>query len=801
MKHPRRTHPDTTIVGARPPADGKFLARLPQGIEVLVRKASVDPAFKQALLADRPTAASGIGLELSSSEQALLKAVPDSQLRAIIEATVVEPGIRPAFLGRTAAVMLAALSAGATIPEARPDSRGAEPHANVQTVASTDGEARNADQRRREKERPVQPGGAPDRWTRLRRLSDSLLTGELPAKDSAYLERLTLSRLREQQRRERADSLRAEEQSAIAVVLNLRDKLDEAEGAHADSVLLDGDSARTAEGAAVKAELDSAIAELVRVRARLLETTDPGAIFERGDIAREWHRGRRAKPEPETYLAGSIPLLPYSRTAEENKRLADQLEQVLSDRQRIRNAERVERAHAALDGPTQDSIARAEDEHRSAALAGLRVRLDTLAQQRRELQAALRRAEGAHADTVLQSKGRARTVQGMQAHRQLASLDQTVGDVRRQISALEDPLGHMKRELDELQHRLRVQDPAYGTMGMRGMRIPTPVERWLSLRIDSLYLALNRYGRRHPPLPERPSESDSAAAQATLDVRMETALHVRRERRSQTEMLMREVDELRKEIAEITEKLRKAEGEHADSVMASQRAPGSERSRRLAEELAKSSFHLKAAQRELQRMTDPEGYVAYLTEESERAKCELRELTRFEELLKDSVELRQAFQKEGNRQRHLDSLLLEQARAELRIGVLRDSMEVVKGQDDNQAAQLRERSKELRAFLRELRFRIDKAANIAGWMDRHISNLKHKLRNDHPEYKADATPADPAALALQSEIDSTKAEREAVMRQQKLISDFLGPLLDMEQSSWGESSYWPGKGYVRDKER
>ncbi len=38
----------TTIVGGRPPGSGQRLGPIPRGIEVLVRKASVDPEFKRA---------------------------------------------------------------------------------------------------------------------------------------------------------------------------------------------------------------------------------------------------------------------------------------------------------------------------------------------------------------------------------------------------------------------------------------------------------------------------------------------------------------------------------------------------------------------------------------------------------------------------------------------------------------------------------------------------------------------------------------------------------------------------------
>jgi hypothetical protein len=99
----------TTIVGGRPPGPGKSVGAVPRGIEVLVKKAAVDPGFKALLLAERSAAAAEIGLELSDAEVAMLDGVPVEQLEAIIANTTVSPKIRPAFMGRAAAVMLAAL--------------------------------------------------------------------------------------------------------------------------------------------------------------------------------------------------------------------------------------------------------------------------------------------------------------------------------------------------------------------------------------------------------------------------------------------------------------------------------------------------------------------------------------------------------------------------------------------------------------------------------------------------------------------------------------------------------------------
>lgn len=102
----------TTIVGGRPPGAGQGLGPIPRGVEVLVKKASVDPSFRDILLERRAEAAREIGLELDPAEVMMLRAVPAAQLQAIIAKAVVPQAHRRAFLGRAAAAMLAALGFG-----------------------------------------------------------------------------------------------------------------------------------------------------------------------------------------------------------------------------------------------------------------------------------------------------------------------------------------------------------------------------------------------------------------------------------------------------------------------------------------------------------------------------------------------------------------------------------------------------------------------------------------------------------------------------------------------------------------
>ena len=106
---PEKEAVTTTIVGGRPPGSGQPVGDIPRGIEVLVKKASVDPDFKALLLERRAESATAIGLVLDPAEVMMLGAVPGEQLEAIIARTTVPKKHRRAFLGTAAGAMLAAL--------------------------------------------------------------------------------------------------------------------------------------------------------------------------------------------------------------------------------------------------------------------------------------------------------------------------------------------------------------------------------------------------------------------------------------------------------------------------------------------------------------------------------------------------------------------------------------------------------------------------------------------------------------------------------------------------------------------
>jgi hypothetical protein len=101
----------TTIVGGRPPGSGKNMDAVPRGIEILIKKAAVDASFRKTLLDDPIYAAEAIDLKLQDAEAAVLKSIPNTTLDRMIASTKVQPKIRQAFMGYTAAVMLAALTA------------------------------------------------------------------------------------------------------------------------------------------------------------------------------------------------------------------------------------------------------------------------------------------------------------------------------------------------------------------------------------------------------------------------------------------------------------------------------------------------------------------------------------------------------------------------------------------------------------------------------------------------------------------------------------------------------------------
>jgi hypothetical protein len=86
------------------------MSRIPQNIEVLIRKAAVDDDFRELLIDGRTAAAEAIGLALEPAEAMMLGSVPAAQLQKIIAETSVPQEHRRTFLGHAAAAMLAAMA-------------------------------------------------------------------------------------------------------------------------------------------------------------------------------------------------------------------------------------------------------------------------------------------------------------------------------------------------------------------------------------------------------------------------------------------------------------------------------------------------------------------------------------------------------------------------------------------------------------------------------------------------------------------------------------------------------------------
>lgn len=99
----------TTIVGGRPPGCGSPIGPIPRGLEILIKKAAVDPEFKKLLVEQRSAAASQLELTLEPAEAAMLDSVPIAQLEAIIAATKVPEETRRKWLGKVTVAALVAM--------------------------------------------------------------------------------------------------------------------------------------------------------------------------------------------------------------------------------------------------------------------------------------------------------------------------------------------------------------------------------------------------------------------------------------------------------------------------------------------------------------------------------------------------------------------------------------------------------------------------------------------------------------------------------------------------------------------
>jgi hypothetical protein len=105
-----------TIVGGQPPPHRhRSTVDVPVGLERLLYAAAVDAEFREVLLRERETAARARGFSLRDSESAMLRTVPEAQLRAAIDSvdTTTENLERRTFLRAVAASAVTLAAGGA----------------------------------------------------------------------------------------------------------------------------------------------------------------------------------------------------------------------------------------------------------------------------------------------------------------------------------------------------------------------------------------------------------------------------------------------------------------------------------------------------------------------------------------------------------------------------------------------------------------------------------------------------------------------------------------------------------------
>lgn len=113
---------------------------IPVGMEQVIFLAAADQGFREELLAKREQAAEARGLSLSESERAMLRMIPEAQLRASIEGMDVSEGNlrRRAFM-RAVAVGAAAITATETLAGCGDDTDVPLPDAALPDASPTRG--------------------------------------------------------------------------------------------------------------------------------------------------------------------------------------------------------------------------------------------------------------------------------------------------------------------------------------------------------------------------------------------------------------------------------------------------------------------------------------------------------------------------------------------------------------------------------------------------------------------------------------------------------------------------------------
>lgn len=96
-----------TIVGGRPQAQKSTRNNIPRGLELLIKRASIDSEFKSALVQKRSELLKELGITLDETEKNILECVPIDHLTRMIEATEVPPSQRKAISSGSVAAMIA----------------------------------------------------------------------------------------------------------------------------------------------------------------------------------------------------------------------------------------------------------------------------------------------------------------------------------------------------------------------------------------------------------------------------------------------------------------------------------------------------------------------------------------------------------------------------------------------------------------------------------------------------------------------------------------------------------------------
>ena len=97
-----------TIVEGRS-VNSTSVGNFPRGLEILLKKASIDESFAHVLLESPDEAAKLISLDLGDSEKSILASTPKNTLKAMISNTKVKRHQLSAFKTMSASLMLAAI--------------------------------------------------------------------------------------------------------------------------------------------------------------------------------------------------------------------------------------------------------------------------------------------------------------------------------------------------------------------------------------------------------------------------------------------------------------------------------------------------------------------------------------------------------------------------------------------------------------------------------------------------------------------------------------------------------------------